>query len=91
MGKSTARTRKGKRLEVILVEWIDSSHHEGWQHPEDCSIVKNQSVGFSVEDNQEFIKIADSRSMIGGYMPFADITCIPKVAIKKVTIIKKVV
>lgn len=73
-------------IKIELVVWIDSSSRFGWLDTEDSKVAiwKCQSIGFLIDETDEGIALAESRSEPkAGHKPYADVISIPKVAILK--------
>jgi hypothetical protein len=80
-----------KAADMILIDWIDSAGSAGWKLPEECcgELSKCQSVGFLVEETDEFYCVALNRSFnCNTENPFGDLMTIPKVAVTKVKRVK---
>ena len=74
---------------MILIQWIDSCSYEGWQNDlSECVLVKSESIGYLVEQTKDSYKLAGTKTLLEHYMPFADVTCIPKKAVLKIRFLK---
>ena len=78
-----------KELTVVSVSWVDSASHPYWQDREtDYDVLKCHSVGFLIDDNEEFIAIAQSAGLDSGAKPWADVIVIPKCSVQAMESIK---
>ncbi len=70
---------------LLLIEWIDAATTTGWfPNADEANPAYVWSVGFLAEENNKFIKIAQSIS--GG--DFGDITVIPLDSVQKRRVLK---
>lgn len=77
--------------DILLVEWIDSCGSSGWrpladiqQEPSRC-----QTVGWLVSENKEALTLALNRAENHDNVPFGETICIPKIAIKRRTTLRR--
>ena len=68
---------------IKKIGWIDSWSVGGWQQRSEChgELLRCETVGFVVEETDDFICLALSRSKLDGYLPYCDLITIPKVSI----------
>ncbi len=80
---------------IVEVEWVDSSGRDGWQTEEAAKIRPHKiySVGYVVEEAEEFITLVESRTSLNSdndkVQTHGCALSIPKVAIKKTRILRK--
>jgi hypothetical protein len=79
-----------KSIKVLLIDWIDSCGNSGWLDSDVCKaeLSQCQTVGFLVEETKDAYCVALNRTTTKGHKPYGEIISIPKVAIKKVTLLK---
>lgn len=82
-----------KRPAVVEVEWIDSMGHSGWGRREarieDLDRIDEMdhvSVGYLLKRNKQYVAVALSVGRIGNV---GDTIQIPRVAIRRVTVLRK--
>ncbi len=74
------------RDQIVLVEWVDSFHSNGWESQEsklseDHLTGQCQSVGWVMEDSDEWLGITPGLS---GIISIDGLMRIPKVAVKSI-------
>lgn len=77
-------------LKKVEIEWIDSCASKGWGtrdfHLKEFAYSKCRSTGYVIEDTKKYIAIAQSIGDDTHNM--SDLISIPRVAIKKIKILK---
>lgn len=74
------------RVQTVRVDWIDSHLHGGWCNARDLRAnaagngLRCQSIGYLVEEAEDYILVASSCS-IDGDEEYADAIQIPRVAV----------
>jgi len=78
------------KQKIYLIDWIDAAGSEGWKSSSDLDlpIMKVQTIGFYISENEESITVALNRAVNDGYYPYGELISIPKVCIKRKKIIK---
>lgn len=74
-----------KSPDLVLVEWVDAYHLDGWQFGEEAKVELDScwTLGFCIDKNKDGVVIAQT------WYPndVANLICIPKGMIKKLTIL----
>ena len=70
-----------KKIKGIYVEWLDATTKSGWHETSDCGLLKCHTLGFLMDETDDFITVAathvpDDSGMISS-------NTIPKVWITK--------
>ena len=70
-------------MKLVLIEWVDSAMEYGWQGKAlfDATVSKCQTAGFMLNETDEVMVVAQSRSNSGRW---ADAITIPKCSIKRI-------
>lgn len=75
---------KGVRMaKICIVNWNDTSTDVGWKSDQELKspMCTCQTVGFYISEDKKVIRLALSRTMQRGFVPFGDVITIPKSAI----------
>lgn len=79
-----------KQPQILLIDWVDSHSCYGWLNEDEIhnADMLCQSIGFLIKEDKKNITLALSRALNENYKPYGDTITIPKVTIRKRSIIK---